>query len=159
PLWRGQGHYRLTLQRLPLLPAGPEGGQLMKQTLSPKLVRCAIYTRKSTEEGLDREFTSLDAQRQAAEAYIKSQAPASWVCLAKRYDDGFSGANMERPALQRLLADVEAGKVDCLVLYKVDRLSRSLLDFARLMETFDKKQVAFVSVTQQLNSATSMGRL
>jgi site-specific DNA recombinase len=125
-----------------------------------KPVRCAIYTRKSTEEGLDREFTSLDAQREAAEAYIKSQAPAGWVCLPKRYDDGgFSGANMERPALQRLLADIEAGKVDCLVIHKVDRLSRSLLDFARLMETFDQKQVAFVSVTQQLNSATSMGRL
>jgi site-specific DNA recombinase len=129
-------------------------------TLSPKPVRCAIYTRKSTEEGLDREFTSLDAQREAAEAYIKSQAPAGWVCLPKRYDDGgFSGANMERPALQRLLADVEAGRVDCVVLYKLDRLSRSLLDFARLMETFDKKQVAFASITQQLNSATSMGRL
>jgi site-specific DNA recombinase len=130
----------------------------MKKT--PKPVRCAIYTRKSTEEGLDREFTSLDAQREAAEAYIKSQAASGWVALPQRYDDGgFSGANLERPALQRLLADIEAGLVDCVVLHKVDRLSRSLLDFARLMETFDKKRVAFVSVTQQLNSATSMGRL
>jgi site-specific DNA recombinase len=130
----------------------------MKKT--PKLVRCAIYTRKSTEEGLDREFTSLDAQREAAEAYIKSQAASGWVGLHQRYDDGgFSGANLDRPALQRLLADIEEGLVDCVVLYKLDRLSRSLLDFVRLMEAFDKKQVAFVSVTQLLNSATSMGRL
>jgi site-specific DNA recombinase len=123
-------------------------------------VRCAIYTRKSTEEGLDQEFSSLDAQREAGEAYIKSQAHEGWVCLPRHYDDGgFTGGNMERPALRRLLADIEVGKVDCLVVYKVDRLSRSLLDFARLMEAFDKKRVAFVSVTQQFNTATSMGRL
>src|SRR5467141_4782073 len=94
-------------------------------------VRCAIYTRKSTEEGLDQDFNSLDAQREAAEAYIKSQAHAGWLCLPQRYDDGgFTGGNLDRPALQRLLADVEAGHIDCVVTYKLDRLSRSLLDFA-----------------------------
>ena len=123
-------------------------------------VRCAIYTRKSTDEGLEQEFNSLDAQREAGEAYIKSQASEGWSCLADRYDDGgFTGANMDRPALRRLLADIEAGKVDCVVVYKVDRLSRSLLDFARLVEIFEKHRVSFVSVTQQLNTATSMGRL
>jgi site-specific DNA recombinase len=123
-------------------------------------VRCAIYTRKSSEEGLDQEFSSLDAQREAGEAYIKSQAHEGWVCLPRHYDDGgFTGGNMERPALQRLLADIEAGKVDGVIVYKVDRLSRSLLDFARLMEAFEKKRVAFVSVTQQFNTASSMGRL
>jgi site-specific DNA recombinase len=121
---------------------------------------CAIYTRKSTEEGLQQEFNSLDAQRESAEAYIKSQAHEGWSCLDDRYDDGgFSGGNMERPALQRLLADIEAGKVHTVVTYKVDRLTRSLLDFAKILETFDRHQVAFVSVTQQINSATSMGRL
>src|SRR5271163_119258 len=100
-------------------------------------LRCAIYTRKSTEEGLRQEFNSLDAQREAAEAFIKSQMNEGWVCLPEQYSDGgFTGANMDRPALRRLLADVEAGKVDAIVVYKVDRLSRSLLDFARLMETF-----------------------
>jgi len=123
-------------------------------------VRCAIYTRKSTDEGLDQEFNSLDAQREAAEAYIKSQEHEGWVCLPQRYDDGgFSGGNMERPALGRLLADIEAGEIDCVVVYKVDRLSRSLLDFARMMETFERHEVSFVSVTQQFNTATSMGRL
>jgi site-specific DNA recombinase len=123
-------------------------------------VRCAVYTRKSTEEGLEQEFNSLDAQRECGEAYIKSQAEEGWTCLPDRYDDGgFTGGNMERPALRRLLADVEAGRVDAAVVYKVDRLSRSLLDFARMMEVFDRHHVAFVSVTQQINSATSMGRL
>jgi site-specific DNA recombinase len=123
-------------------------------------VRCAIYTRKSTDEGLDQEFNSLDAQREAGEAYIKSQAGEGWSYLPDRYDDGgFTGGNMDRPALRRLLADIEAGKVDCVVVYKVDRLSRSLLDFARLMETFEKHRVSFVSVTQLFNTATSMGRL
>ena len=127
---------------------------------SKPCVRCASYTRKSTEEGLEQEFNSLDAQREAAEAYIKSQAQEGWQCLPTHYDDGgFTGANMERPALRRLLADAEAGLVDCIVVYKVDRLSRSLLDFARLMEMFDKHQIAFVSVTQQFNTASSMGRL
>ena len=124
------------------------------------LVRCAVYTRKSTEEGLEQEFNSLDAQREAGEAFIKSQANEGWKCLPERYDDGgFTGGNMERPALQRLMADIEAGKIDCVVVYKVDRLSRSLLDFAQMMQTFDQHQVSFVSVTQQFNTATSMGRL
>ncbi len=124
------------------------------------LVRCAIYTRKSTEEGLQQEFNSLDAQRESAEAYIRSQAGEGWTCLPDRYDDGgFSGGNMDRPALKRLMADVEAGKVDCTIVYKVDRLSRSLLDFARILEAFEAHRVSFVSVTQQINSATSMGRL
>ncbi len=123
-------------------------------------VRCAIYTRKSTEAGLEQEFNSLDAQRESAEAFIKSQSHEGWTCLPKAYDDGgFTGGNLDRPALQRLIADIEAGLVDCVVVYKVDRLSRSLLDFARLMERFDKHKVAFVSITQQFNSASSMGRL
>lgn len=124
------------------------------------LVRCAIYTRKSTEEGLDQEFNSLDAQREAGEAFVASQRAEGWVYLPDRYDDGgFTGGNMDRPALRRLIADIEAGKIDCVVVYKVDRLSRSLLDFARMMETFDKARVSFVSVTQQFNTANSMGRL
>jgi site-specific DNA recombinase len=129
-------------------------------TRGQRLVGCAIYTRKSTEEGLDQEFNSLHAQRESAEAYIKSQKQAGWVCLPKHYDDGgFTGGNLDRPALQRLLADVDKGLIDDVITYKVDRLSRSLLDFAKIMETFEKRQVAFVSVTQQFNTATSMGRL
>jgi site-specific DNA recombinase len=124
------------------------------------LVRCAIYTRKSTEEGLEQEFNSLDAQREAGEAFVASQRAEGWTCLPKRYDDGgFTGGNTDRPALQRLLADIQAGQVDCVVVYKVDRLSRSLLDFAGMMQVFDKHRVSFVSVTQQFNTATSMGRL
>jgi site-specific DNA recombinase len=123
------------------------------------IVRCAVYTRKSTEEGLEQEFNSLDAQREAGEAFVKSQQHEGWTLLAERYDDGFTGGNMDRPALRQLLANIDAGKVDCVVVYKVDRLSRSLLDFARMMETFDKHKVSFVSVTQQFNTATSMGRL
>jgi site-specific DNA recombinase len=123
-------------------------------------VRCAVYTRKSTEEGLDQDFNSLDAQREAAEAYIHSQAHAGWTCLPERYDDGgYTGSNLDRPALQHLLADIQAGQVDCVLTHRVDRLSRSLLDFARLMETFEAHHVAFVSVTQHFNSGTSMGRL
>ncbi len=115
-------------------------------------VRCAIYTRKSTDEGLSQEFNSLDAQREAAEAYIASQKHENWVALPDRYDDGgFTGGNMERPALKRLLGDIEAGRVDSVITYKVDRLSRSLLDFARLMEVFEKHDVRFVAVTQQLD--------
>lgn len=125
-----------------------------------KAFRCAVYTRKSTEDGLEQEYNSLDAQRDSGEAYIKSQQGEGWVCLPNRYDDGgFTGANMERPALRRLLDDIEAGKVDCVVVYKVDRLSRSLLDFARIMESFDRHKVAFVSVTQAFNTGSSMGRL
>ncbi|MBL1216597.1 MAG: recombinase family protein [Planctomycetes bacterium] len=123
-------------------------------------VRCAIYTRKSTEEGLEQEFNSLDAQRESAENYIASQVGEGWVCLPDRYDDGgFTGGNMERPALKRLLTDIAAGKIDCVVVYKVDRLSRSLLDFSRMMEVFDKHGISFVSVTQLFNTANSMGRL
>ena len=123
-------------------------------------IRCAIYTRKSSEEGLELEFNSLDAQRESAEAFIASQQHEGWVCLPEHYDDGgFSGGSMERPALHRLLADIAAGKVDCVVVYKVDRLSRSLLDFSRIMETFDKNGASFVSVTQQFNTTHSMGRL
>ena len=123
-------------------------------------VRCAIYTRKSTEEGLNQEFNTLDAQRDAAVAYIASQKAAGWVALPERYDDGgFSGGTTDRPALKRLLADIEAGRVDCVIAYKLDRLSRSLLDFATLMATFEKHGVAFVSVTQQFASNTSMGKL
>ena len=114
------------------------------------LVRCAVYTRKSTEEGLEQEFNSLDAQRESAQAYIQSQQQEGWVCLPDRYDDGgFTGGNTDRPALQRLLADIADGKIDAVVIYKLDRLSRSLLDFAKMMETFDKHRVSFVSVTQQ----------
>jgi len=123
-------------------------------------IRCAIYTRKSSDEGLQQEFNSLDAQREAAEAYIASQKAEGWVCLPDRYDDGgFTGGNMERPALRRMIADIDAGRVDCVVVYKVDRLSRSLLDFARIMETFERQNVSFVSVTQHFNTTNSMGRL
>jgi site-specific DNA recombinase len=125
-----------------------------------KVVRCAIYTRKSSEEGLALEFNSLDAQREAAEAFVASQRAEGWRCLPEKYDDGgFSGGTLDRPAMKRLLADIDAGKVDCVVVYKVDRLSRSLLDFARIMETFDRSGVSFVSVTQQFNTTHSMGRL
>jgi site-specific DNA recombinase len=124
------------------------------------MARCAIYTRKSTEEGLDQEFNSLDAQREAAEAYILSQRGEGLIALPERYDDGgFSGGNLERPALQRLLADIRASAVDCVVVYKVDRLSRSLIDFARIIEVLDKCRVSFVSVTQQFNTTNSLGRL
>ncbi len=123
-------------------------------------VRCAIYTRKSSEEGLDQEFNSLDAQRESAEAFIASQKEEGWICLPERYDDGgFSGGSMERPALARLLRDIESGGIDCVVVYKVDRLSRSLLDFSRIMETFENHGASFVSVTQQFNTTHSMGRL
>jgi site-specific DNA recombinase len=126
----------------------------------PRRLRCAIYTRKSTEEGLDQEFNSLDAQREAAEAFILSQRREGWIALPARYDDGgFTGANMERPALQRLLKAVETGEVDCVVVYKVDRLSRSLLDFTRILSLFEKGNVSFVAVTQQFNTSTSLGRL
>src|SRR6476646_6125761 len=123
-------------------------------------VRCAVYTRKSTEEGLDQEFNSLQAQRESAEAYIKSQRHLGWALLPLHYDDGgFTGGNIERPALKRLLEDIEAHRVDGVVVYKVDRLSRSLLDFARLMDQFEQRKVSFVSVTQQFNTITSLGRL
>ena len=123
-------------------------------------MRCAIYTRKSSEEGLAQEFNSLDAQRESAEAYIASQRHAGWTTVAEHYDDGgYTGANLDRPALERLLADIEAGSIDCVIVYKVDRLSRSLLDFARLMGVFEKHGVSLVSVTQQFNTTASLGRL
>jgi site-specific DNA recombinase len=127
---------------------------------STKVVRCAIYTRVSTDQGLEQDFNSLDAQYDASQAYIRSQAHAGWSLLRDKYDDGgFSGGNTDRPALQRLLEDVRAGRVDVIVVYKVDRLTRSLADFAKLVELFDRHSVSFVSVTQQFNTTTSMGRL
>lgn len=123
-------------------------------------VRCAIYTRKSSEEGLEQDFNSLDAQREACEAYIRSQASEGWSLIDRTYDDGgISGGTMRRPALQRLLADIRSGRIDIVIVYKVDRLTRSLLDFARLVEAFDKAKVSFVSVTQSFNTTSSMGRL
>ena len=123
-------------------------------------IRCAVYTRKSTEEGLEQDFNSLDAQREACEAYITSQKAEGWTALSARYDDGgYSGGTLERPALRRLLAEIEAGSIDVVVVYKIDRLSRSLLDFSKLVELFDRKSVTFVSVTQSFNTTTSMGRL
>src|SRR5437763_6545227 len=123
-------------------------------------LRCAVYTRKSTEEGLDQEFNSLDAQREACEAYIASQKAEGWVLVPDCYDDvGISGATLERPALKRLLADIEADRVDVVVVYKIDRLSRALMDFSKLVEVFDRNNVTFVSITQSFNTTTSMGRL
>src|SRR5471030_875327 len=127
---------------------------------SSKVVRCAIYTRKSTEHGLDQKFNSLDAQREACEAYIKSQTSQGWKALPQSYNDpAYSGGNLERPALKRLVHDIESGKIDVVVVYKIDRLTRSLADFAKLVETFDAKSISFVAVTQQFNTTTSMGRL
>src|SRR4051812_32612396 len=127
---------------------------------SAKLIRCVIYTRVSTDQGLEQDFNSLDAQYDASQAYIRSQAHAGWTLLRGEYDDGgFSGGHTDRPALQRLLADVTASKIDVIVVYKVDRLTRSLADFAKLVELFDTHDVSFVSVTQQFNTTTSMGRL
>ena len=123
-------------------------------------LRCAIYTRKSTDEGLDQEFNSLDAQRESGEDYIASMKHEGWVCLPDYYDDGgFSGGNLERPALKRLITDIETGEIDVVVVYKVDRLSRSLLDFSRLVEKFERHGVSFVSVTQRFSTTDSMGRL
>jgi site-specific DNA recombinase len=126
----------------------------------PAKLRCAVYTRKSSEEGLEQGFNSLHAQREACEAYIRSQVGEGWVLLRTAYDDGgFSGGSMDRPALKALMAEIEAGRIDVVVVYKVDRLTRSLMDFARMVETFDRKGVSFVSITQSFNTTTSMGRL
>src|SRR3982751_4351226 len=123
-------------------------------------LRCAVYTRKSSEEGLEQEFNSLHAQREACEAFITSQRHEGWACLPQAYDDGgVSGGTLDRPALQLLLDDIRAGKIDVIVTYKIDRLTRSLADFAKLTEIFDARGVSFVSVTQQFNTTTSMGRL
>ncbi|MHB9036314.1 MAG: recombinase family protein [Armatimonadota bacterium] len=134
-------------------------GVIEPAPFTPK-VRCAIYVRKSTEENLNTDFNSLDAQREACESYVQSRKHEGWIVLPTDYSDaGFTGANTERPALQRLLADIEAGKIDVILTYKIDRLSRSLLDFARLVELFEQHNVSFVSVTQSFDSSTSMGRL
>jgi site-specific DNA recombinase len=126
----------------------------------PKVLRCAIYTRKSTEEGLQQEFNSLDAQREASEAFIVSQKHEGWEVVTEHFDDGgYTGSNMDRPALKRLLVAVEARTVDCIIVYKVDRLSRSLLDFSRIIEVLDRNGVSFVAVTQQFNTTSSLGRL
>ena len=123
-------------------------------------MRCAVYTRKSSEEGLDQEYNSIDAQRDAGHAYIASQRAEGWIPVADDYDDpAFSGGNMERPGLKRLMADIEAGKIDVVVIYKIDRLTRSLADFSKMVEVFERQGVSFVSVTQQFNTTTSMGRL
>jgi site-specific DNA recombinase len=130
------------------------------QAAKPKILRCAIYTRKSSEEGLEQDFNSLHAQRESCEAYIKSQKHEGWVALPVLYDDGgYSGGSIERPALKELLADIQSRAVDVVVVYKVDRLTRSLADFAKIVEIFDAAGVSFVSVTQQFNTTTSMGRL
>ena len=135
-------------------------GAATRSSGGPAVHRCAIYTRKSSEEGLEQAFNSLDAQRDACEAFIRSQKGAGWIALPAMYDDGgLSGGTLERPALQRLLADIEAGRVDTVVVYKVDRLTRSLADFAKIVDAFDVSGVAFVSVTQQFNTTSSMGRL
>src|SRR5574337_727011 len=131
----------------------------MSEVLKRRM-RCAVYTRKSTDEGLDQEYNSIDAQRDAGHAYIASQRAEGWIPVADDYDDpAFSGGNMERPALRRMMADIEAGKIDVVVIYKIDRLTRSLADFSKMVEVFERYGVSFVSVTQQFNTTTSMGRL
>ncbi len=135
-------------------------GFLRGKKMRKKIIRCAIYTRKSTEEGLEQDFNSLDAQREACEAYIKSQQHEGWVLQDKQYNDGgFSGGNLERPALKELFKDIESGKIDTVIVYKIDRLTRSLMDFSKIVDVFDKQSVTFVSITQQFNTTTSMGRL
>src|SRR6476660_471165 len=132
----------------------------MRSERGKSTLRCAVYTRVSTEHGLEQEFNSLDNQREASEAYVKSQAHEGWKLIRTHYDDGgYSGGSMDRPALKRLLNDVRAHRIDVVVVYKVDRLTRSLADFAKLVELFDAHQVSFVSVTQAFNTTTSMGRL
>jgi DNA invertase Pin-like site-specific DNA recombinase len=154
--------HRDTMERLGVLRPQKPGEPVVKAPAKSvvRKVRCAVYTRKSSEEGLEQEFNSLDAQREACEAYIVSQRAEGWVLVADRYDDGgVSGGTLERPALKRLTADIERGLVDVVVVYKIDRLSRSLMDFAKLVDVFDANEVTFVSVTQSFNTTTSMGRL
>lgn len=123
-------------------------------------IKCAIYTRKSTDEGLEKEFNTLEAQREAGENYVKSQKHQGWILVDEHYDDGgFSGGNMKRPALQRLFKDIELGKINMIVVYKIDRLTRSLVDFSKMVDIFDKYHCSFVSVTQNFNTSDSMGRL
>jgi site-specific DNA recombinase len=129
-------------------------------TPEKKVIRCALYTRKSSEEGLEQSFNSLDAQREACEAYVNSQRHEGWIALPTLYDDGgYTGGNIDRPALKKLLEDIASKRIDTVVVYKVDRLTRSLADFAKIVEQFDKEGVSFVSVTQQFNTTSSMGRL
>src|SRR5579885_3190281 len=150
---------RHALERAAVLRPAPAREPGMSK-MPVRKVRCAIYTRKSSEEGLEQEFNSLDAQREACEAYIASQRHEGWVLVPHRYDDGgVSGGTLERPALKLLIADVEAGRIDVVVVYKVDRLTRSLMDFAKLVDAFERNDVSFVSITQQFNTTTSMGRL
>ena len=133
---------------------------MMRTVKRIRTMRCAIYTRTSSDEGLEQDFNSLDAQREGSEAYVASQRGEGWTSLCTRYDDGgYTGANMDRPALKRLLADVDAGKIDCVVVYKVDRLSRSIYDFARIIDLLNRREVFFVSVTQPFDTSNSMGRL
>ena len=133
---------------------------VVQNRAKPAVIRCAIYTRKSTEEGLEQDFNTLDAQREAAESFIRSQKHEGWIAVEKLYDDGgFTGANMDRPALKLLLADIAMGEVNCVVVYKVDRLTRSLLDFSRIMDVLDRHGATFVAVTQQFNTTSSLGRL
>ena len=140
--------------------AGQEEGEPAMSDVLKRRLRCAVYTRKSTDEGLDQEYNSIDAQRDAGHAYIASQRAEGWIPVADDYDDpAYSGGNMDRPALKRLLADIEAGKVDVVVIYKIDRLTRSLADFSKMVEVFERFGVSFVSITQQFNTTTSMGRL
>src|SRR5262245_34015740 len=150
------------MERPPLLRPQRQGlcGNQSMTAAATRKVRCAIYTRVSTEAGLDQDFNSLDAQYDAAQAYIRSQAHAGWTLIRHRYDDGgFSGGSTDRPPLQQLIADVKDHKINVVVVYEVDRLTRSLADFAKLVELFDAHGVSFVSVTQQFNTTTSMGRL
>jgi site-specific DNA recombinase len=141
-------------------PAKDTAGAGEQSKVPVRRLRCAIYTRKSTEEGLDQEFNSLDAQREACAAYIASQRAEGWIALPTEYDDGgVSGGTLDRPALRRLVVDIEAGLVDVVVVYKIDRLSRALMDFSKLVEVFDRNAVTFVFVTQSFNTTTSMGRL
>src|ERR1700752_3747059 len=162
PVEGGLRDHRHALERAKILRPARQAseGVLTMKAGSTKVVRCAIYTRVSTDQGLEQDFNSLDAQYDASQAYIRSQAHAGWTLLRAKYDDGgFSGGHTDRPALQRLLEDVRSGKIDVIVVYKVDRLTRSLADFAKLVELFDEHNVSFVSVTQQFNTTTSMGRL
>src|SRR5438270_263532 len=168
PARRGRGRYSSGRSRTGLLIAVPRNQRTEPATRWRAAMprgdngrkRCAIYTRKSSEEGLEQEFNSLAAQWEACEAFIRSQRNEGWVLVRTRYDDGgFFGGNLDRPALQQLIADIRAGRIDIVVVYKVDRLTRSLADFARLVELFDAEAVSFVSVTQQFNTTSSMGRL
>src|SRR6202045_495797 len=162
PVEGGLRDHRHALERAEILRPTRQAseGVLTMKAGSTKVVRCAIYTRVSTDQGLEQDFNSLDAQHEASQAYIRSQAHACWTLLRGKYDDGgFSGGNTDRPALKRLLEAVGSGEIDVIVVYKVDRLTRSLADFAKLVELFDKHNMSFVSVTQQLKPTTSMGRL